>query len=165
MVLPSYKNIVINSSKKETIYNQLSPVKWSESPMVLTINHLEENQLEALENIDLFFEERPRKDLPYSVYILGICDEYTGQLYLASEVSKLPKFFNFKSRALNAKENNMMKKVILKRANLTNLRSSEYQPTLNSYAKNHRKISQINKEIYYFSQIKLGLEKDNGKKN
>jgi hypothetical protein len=160
MALPSYKNILINSSQKEMIFNQLTIVKWDESPMVLTINHLEEKQLEALDHIDEFFEEKPIKDLPYSVYILGVCPEYTGPLFMASEVSKLPQFFNFKTRSLNTKENNMMKKVQLKQANLLNMRASEYLPAINKYAESHKKIAQINKETNYYLQIKNGLDKD-----
>ncbi len=163
MALPSFKNVHIASEKKETIFSQLKKINWDESPIVLNVLHLLEFQLEALENIDLFFEANPNNKLPYQVYAFGKCPLYTGPLYLAREVKELPRFYNQKTRPLNAKENGVMNKVLLKRTNLVNLRSSEYIPVLNQYAHAHKKISLLNKELDFINEVQIGLRKYYGK--
>lgn len=163
MTLPNYKNIIIKNPTKDSIFEQLSRVNWSQSPMVLTVSQLEENQFQALEHIDSFFNERPKINLPYAIYVLGDCPDYTGPLYITSEIGNLPKFYNFKSRSLNTKESSMMNKVLLKRENLSNLRSSEYLPILESYAKEHKKINFITQELEYLKNLNMGLDKYYGK--
>ncbi len=160
MALPSYKNINIVSEKKAQIYAVLKKIDWTEAPIVLNILHMGNEQLSILETIDEYFEEYPKNLLPYPVYALADCKYYTGPIYTAKEVRELPKFYNQKSRPLNAKENTIMSKVTLKKANLSNLRSAEYWPILKHYSDVHRNISSLQKEKSYYEEIKKALKEN-----
>lgn len=153
MGLPNYKFIQLNSSDQRMIHAQLKQIKFDQGPYVFIVKHLEEKQTEAIINIEKYLVKFSISMFPYPVYIVGESSEYKGKILLVNEKEELPKFFNIKTRPLGTKENAVMNKVDLKRANLKNIRSVEYLPIIKEYTRTHKLILEIEKENEFLEQV------------
>jgi hypothetical protein len=163
MSLPSYKVFNINSHDKRMIYAQLNQVDFKENPTVLTISSLSNFQGEAMDNIDSFFQDNPIEAFPYSVYVIGDCPYYTGDINVIKDKVNLPQFFNRTPQALNQKENIVLNKLLLKKDKFNHISAHDYQPVFNSYAIGQKLIAQLQNESEYLSKITKRLKEYNGK--
>jgi len=164
MSLPSYKAYNVNSHDKRMIYAQLKQVDFHTNPIVLIVNSLKDLQGEAMNNIDSFFHDNPIDIFPYSVYVIGDCPHYTGKIFVVKDKINLPKFFNRKPKTLNPKENNVLKKLHLKKEHFNHINAHDYLPIINAYASGQKNISQLQIEEEYLTKISKDLEEHNGKK-
>lgn len=164
MTLPCYEFIKIESHQPEKLYEQLVPLKFGTLPIVLVIDHLAQNQLSILIEIEKYFEHHKYPTLPYSIYIIADCPDYNGPLFTAKSTKYLPQFFNKKPKALNSKESSFYNKIQLKQENFKNLNSKEYTEILRNFSTGHRSISQKQNFLVYLEKINKGLKDYYGKK-
>ena len=157
MPVPYYQVFKLQSHDPRIIVGQLMNMNFAEVPVVITVDHLAQNQLDCLKTIEDFFIKHPTPNLPYSCYIIADCPEYTGQLYLVKNRNQLPQFFNKKQKALTSKENTYLNKIELKQENFKNLVSSEYVNAFSEYAIGHKQIANKQNFLVYLEKINKGL--------
>ena len=165
MTIPCYQFVKIQGHDPRIIEGQLQGLPFGKVPVVLEIDHLEENQRDAILAIEDFFENHRFPNLPYSYYIVSTYADYKGKLFIAKDKSSLPRFFNRKNKSLNAKEINFLNKIELKQKNFDNLLEHEYISSINYYATEHKKISQKQNFLVYLEKINKGLKDYYGKKD
>ncbi len=153
MSLPHYKYIQVNSSNQRMIYAQLNQIKFELGPYVFIVETLGDKQAEAISNIDQYITGHRVSIFPYAPYIIGNASDYKGKILVVSAKEDLPFFFKVKSRPLGTKESVIMNKIDLKRKNLQNMNSIEYNPVLKEYARTHKIINQLQKENNFLEDI------------
>ena len=158
MAIPSFKQININNSTKESIYEQLEPSYLSQFPYILDISQLVD-QFEAITYIEQFLEERYVTNYPYPIYIISSLKNYHGKFSIFESSSLCPIFFKQKAKQLNARENKIMQKIYLKQKNLKNLQGHNFENDLQEYSEKHKQIFYLHKERIFLSKLNKTLEK------
>ncbi|MDP7320434.1 MAG: hypothetical protein QF441_07480 [Bacteriovoracaceae bacterium] len=153
MNIPCYKFVRLAGATQEQVFSVLRNVSFKEAPVVIQVEHLDSDQITALKNIELFYNNYSLGKLPYGLYILSSEKKYDGHLTVINSQKKLPDFYKHKNRALNSKENLLMNKVNLKRTNLANIRPDEYELTLKIYANGQKALYYLNSEYEYLKKI------------
>lgn len=150
MSFPSYKTITINSHQKRLIYSQLDQLDFGYFPYIFELNHLSQNQNEAIENIENYFFEHEINVYSYPIVILSDVQRQHDFFYLTDDKKNIPKFFKFKSKQLSTKEAQKLKFVELKQVHLNNISRQEFEPILEEYARTHKIINKLyNEKVFY----------------
>lgn len=164
MNAPCYQIVKLQSHDPRIIHGQILNFNFTSSPVVISMEHLGQHQLDCLNTIEKFYLKYGFPKLPYSIYIIADCPEYEGPLFIVNDKSSLPQFFNKKERTLNSKESNFLNKIKLKQENFKSLVAKEYMNSIKAYSLGHRDISQKQNFLVYLEKINKGLREYYGKK-
>jgi len=158
MAIPSYKQININNSTRNSIFTQLEPHVFGQLPYILNIDHLSD-QFEAIAVIEEFFEKIRVTNYPYPIYIISTLKNYHGPFSIFESINECPAFFKQKIKQLNARENKIIQKIYLKQKNLLNMQGHNYEEDLKDYSLSHKEIHHLHKEAIFLNNLKDKLEK------
>ena len=160
MAIPIYKQVHLKSEQKDMILEQIKIHKFGDTPYLFILSHLQ-NQEIALKELETCIDELNIPNWPYPIFVISDIVGYQGKLEVFHDIQHCPAFFNKKLKSLNVKEQQVMQKLSLKQKNIQNLKSNEYHPPLNRYAKAHKAIFKIVKEAQYLEDLlqKLGSKK------
>ena len=161
MNLPNYTIIHITSSKEEYIHQELSKVEFQQYPIVFNLLGLKEHQLSVIVQIENYLDINNIFTMPYGVYIISDCIDYGGKLTICPEPGLLPQFYKQKTKNLNNKENNLLKKINMKRESYRSLQRKDYLRAIQQYAKGHRALYHVFQECNYYERL---LEQIKGEK-
>ena len=153
MGIPTYKKITLHSHEERMINAQLKQYEFKDAPYILIIHHLVKKEEEALTNIEKYLKENGIHDFPYGVYIISAVENYLGPLNVFKDIANIPKFYKQKDKQLSIKEEQLFNKVILKQQNIYSMQESDYKPTLEEYARNHKVIKNLESELNFINQL------------
>ena len=157
MAIPIYKLINIDNSIETSIQRQLEGHQFSQVPTILDVTELSD-QFEAITHIENFLLEKEVSSFPYPTYIVTKIKNYHGEYSFFESIDKTPSFYWKKLKQLNARENKILQKNYLKQKNLENTQGHNFQEELVKYAKGHKVIFNLIKEIYFLESIQKNLE-------
>lgn len=159
-LLPCYKNLHINSSDKRMIYAQLDQLQFGYNPFYFILTESNKDHEETVKAIEDYLLENQINFHPYPFYIIGNVKYYEGPLKIIPNKSYLPKFYNRKPRPLSSKENLVMNKLELKQTSVKNYADREVSPILFEYARAHKSIVYLKKELDFLEQLNQRLLED-----
>ena len=141
------------------IYSQLDQIDFGGNPFIFEMGHMIAKQDEALGNIENYIKEHQINRFTYPIVIIANAKNYTGDLMVVNNIQNIPQFFKNKSRQLNTKEAQKLKSVQLKQTHMENLILEDFEPTLNNYAKSHKRVFELNNQYEFLKAIGRKIKK------
>lgn len=157
MALPIFKKITINSNQKRLIQSQLDLLDFGENPFIFEMSNLNSNHEETMEHIENYLIEHEINTYSYPLFAIADIPNYQGSISVVSELKFIPKFYRYKSKQLNAKENSKFKIVQLKQTHLNHLQKEDFEPVINEYARTHKEIFLRHRENNFLELLKKGM--------
>lgn len=150
MAAPILKIIELLTDKKANLYSYLNEQNFNERPVFISLKKFPEKELELLELLEEYFEN---KDFLYEVYVQTQLLNIPTKLNLVRGIEEVPKFYKHKTKQLNMKENAVFNKIKLKQEQLRSINKQEVKPVLKDYAKHHKEIKSKNDFLLYVKEV------------
>ena len=125
---------------------------------IFELSKLVENHAQGVFHIESYFNEHKINTYSYPVVVIADLPNYHGSLNIVSGEEKIPRFFQHKSKQLNAKENAKFNLLKIRQTHLNNLQKIEFEPVLQEYARTHRVIFEKYRENKFYEDLLKTLE-------
>ena len=152
MGLPIYKKIIIKSASVRQINSQLDMLDFGENPFIIEFVDTIDDHQGCIDTIEKYLTEHEINTFSYSIFVVSHKSPETN-LKVISSSSLAPSFFKQKSKQLTVKESQKLDVVKLKQRRLDGLRRGDFEPYLESYGKNSKKISILHNESTFYSRL------------
>lgn len=150
MAPPILKIIELLTDKRDSLFSYLNEQNFDERPVFISLKKFPEKELELVELLEEYFSN---KNYLYNVYVQTQFLNLPSVLNLVRGIEEVPKFYKYKTKQLNMKENAVFNKIKLKQDQLRSINKNEVLPVLKAYANDHKTIKSKNDFLVYVKDV------------